>query len=178
MKDIWVRLQNAILKRRAWVIAGMLLLMLFVPACIRALMNNCWIADKGAAREQAKSAILREWKKFDPALELVDITYESVTVNEMNAERKAQYLAENGNVRFSKDGVTYPNLKAYLDEIYYNMDTNIWRMYIVKGTYRVADKEGNEYSGSFRVRIASLTGLHWSVEIPEIPALDVARGYP
>ena len=163
--------------KRAWIIAALVLLVAFVPACLRGFMNIGWIVDKGAAKEMAESAIVREWQKYNTELELVDITFDSVIVNTMSSQMKRDYLNENSNVRYSKDGATYPNLKAYLDDMYYNIDAHIWRMYVVKGTYRVTDGNGEEYSGSYQVRIAALNGIYWNVEIPKIPLLEEVRRY-
>ena len=174
---LFVKREDNSQNRRAWIIAGVVLLVAFIPACLRGFMNIGWIADKGAAKEMAESAILREWQRYNKEFELVEITFDSVIVNKMSSQMKRNYLDENSNVRYSKDGTTYPNLKAYLDDMYYNIDAHIWRMYVVKGTYRVTDGNGEEYSGSYQVRIAALNGIHWNVETPKIPLLEEVRRY-
>ena len=172
---IWNK--NVSKNKKTLLLVGIILYAIAIVSymCVRVLISQGLIADKDSAKDMARSAIVREWQKYDEELKLDDITFDSVIINEMSLQKKKEYIADHRYVEHSKEGKTYPNIGAYIDATYYDIDSHIWRMYIVSGSYRVSDGKGTEYDGTYQIHIAELQDIYFCAEIPEIPLLKELR---
>lgn len=145
---------------------------------ISTLQQSNTIPNKSHAKDMARKEVAEAWAEVDADLELISITYSSVSATKMSNSHKEKVI-ENDTSRWTVDGKEYPSRRAYYDAIGYDEDQYTWIFYTVKGTYRVVDGDC-DFEGTYCVNIISANmgnTLSWGIESTEIEVPEELRPY-
>ena len=134
---------------------------------------------KSDAKQHAKKEVESAWKEFDKNLDLVYIDYDSVDVREWNKDEIDAYLAEKYNQKITDvNGKTYDSYQEYWESIGYDPHSETYRIFTVKGDYRVTDHKDQNYEGWYCVIVLHKVNQNtWSIQETELELPDELKQY-
>ena len=145
---------------------------------ISVLQHSNTIPNKSRAKDMARKEVAEAWAEVDADLELISITYSSVSATKMSNSHKEKVVG-NDTSRWTVGGKEYPSRQAYYDAIGYDKDQYTWMFYTVKGTYRVVDGDC-DFEGTYCINIISANmgnTLFWAIDSTEIEVPKELRPY-
>lgn len=160
------------------VFGSALVLFMIGSVVFSVLQQSNTIPNKSVAKDMARREVAEAWAEVDADLELISITYTSVSATKMSNSHKEKVI-ENDTLRWTVDGKEYPSRRAYYDAIGYDESQYTWIFYTVKGTYRVVDGDC-DFEGTYCVNIISANmgnTLSWGIESTEIEVPEELRPY-
>ncbi len=169
---------SSIIKKIICFSVSALVLCLIGFEVISTLQRSNTIPNKSVAKDMAREEVAEAWAEVDADLELISITYSSVSATKMSNSHKEKVI-ENDTSRWIVDGKEYPSRRAFYDAIGYDEDQYTWIFYTVKGTYRVVDGD-SDFEGTYCVNIISSNlgyTLSWGIESTEIEVPEELRPY-
>ena len=170
--------KTSILKKIGIAFSILISLALILIIIVAAATSTSKNFEKGAKR-MTKLEIADAWKEFDDKLELKKITYDSISVDEMDEDEIAAYITETGNRGYvDSDGTRYDTAFEYWESQNYDPYNDVYRLYTVKGDYHVTDNRKQDYEGWYCVVLLHIEGRNvWKTMDTEMELPDELRQY-
>ncbi len=135
--------------------------------------------DKTNAKNHAKNEVEEAWQEFDESLELIDISYDKVTVRKFTEQEINDYVNKHGNFKITDiNGNEYDTYWEYWESKNYDPYNDTYKIYTVKGQYQVSNHKNQNYKGWYTVKVLHIVNENnWSIEKTELELPEELKKY-